>query len=63
MTQFVPTHRHFKGGLYRFLHLAKDAGHNNRDGTPRTVVVYCGADGQRWVREFDDFAGRFTKLE
>lgn len=57
-TSFVPTHRHRKGGDYRFLATGID------EATREPVVIYDDADGTIWVRakaEFED--GRFTPLK
>lgn len=54
---WVPTHRHRKGGLYRVVtHGTLEADHS-------PVVIYDDADGTVWVRptqEFED--GRFEVL-
>jgi hypothetical protein len=39
-----PTHRHYKGGLYRELHRALHS------ETEEALVVYQSADGRIWVR-------------
>ena len=44
MDEFVPTHRHYKGGLYRKLF---DARHSE---TEELLTVYQSADGRHWVR-------------
>ena len=41
---FAPTHRHYKGGLYQFLHRARHS------ETEEELVVYRAADGGIWVR-------------
>ena len=54
---WVPTHRHRKGGLYRFI----SHGILETDRSP--VVIYDDAQGTVWVRptsEFED--GRFEVL-
>ena len=54
---WVPTHRHRKGGLYRFI----SRGILETDRS--TVVIYDDAQGTVWVRptsEFED--GRFEVL-
>lgn len=45
-------YRHFKGGVYRVLHIAVDS------GTHRDVVVYQGEDsGNVWTRDREEFEG------
>lgn len=47
---FVPTHKHYKGGLYKVLHYAyREAEYPKRD------VVYQGEDGTVWTRTEEDF--------
>ncbi len=53
--EWHPTHRHKKGGLYRFL------GRGTLESDRSEVVIYDDEDGTIWVRtavEFDD--GRFS---
>lgn len=70
MTEFIFTpgmYRHFKGGVYEALFLAKDG------ETQEDVVVYKNAKGEVWVRplsmwsehvERDGYNGpRFVRLE
>lgn len=55
---WLPTHRHRKGGLYRVLT------HGILEADRSPVVIYDDADGTVWVRptaEFND--GRFTPLD
>ncbi|MBF0391335.1 MAG: DUF1653 domain-containing protein [Alphaproteobacteria bacterium] len=51
MNKFAPTHRHFKGGLYQLLHVARHS------DTTEEMAVYCGADGTVWVRPLAMFGG------
>ena len=54
---WVPTHQHRKGGLYRLLGL----GTNEADR--RVVAVYDDDTGHIWVRDAAEFNdGRFTPL-
>jgi hypothetical protein len=41
---WVPTHRHYKGGLYQLLHEATD------EYTHRAIAVYRAEDGRIWTR-------------
>ena len=55
---WVPTHRHRKGGLYRIM------GHGTLESDRSAVTIYDDTDGQVWVRptqEFED--GRFEPLD
>ncbi|MEP5758363.1 MAG: DUF1653 domain-containing protein [Litoreibacter sp.] len=54
---WVPTHRHKKGGLYRVL------GRGVYEADRSDVVIYDDVDGTVWVRSTDEFEdGRFSKL-
>lgn len=56
-TQFEPTHRHKKGGLYRVLCDAK------LESDESDVVVYYDREGRVWVRSKSEFYdGRFKAL-
>ena len=44
MSDFQPTHRHYKGGLYRKLFEARHS------ETEERLTVYQAADGSHWVR-------------
>jgi hypothetical protein len=44
MSDFNPTHRHFKGGLYQFLYSARHS------ETEQAMVVYRDHQGGIWVR-------------
>lgn len=65
MTLFAPTHRHYKGGLYRII----ATGRVEADLTP--VTIYQNEQGDVWTRPTDDFDGlapdgvtrRFTPLD
>lgn len=57
LPQWIPTHRHIKGTLYRVLHRA--ALEANAD----SVIVYESFQGDVWVRPTREFLdGRFTPL-
>ena len=56
-SDWAPTHRHRKGGLYRVL------GHGTWEADRSPAVIYDDADGTVWIRptaEFED--GRFEAL-
>ncbi len=56
--EWVPTHRHKKGGLYRVV--AEGVLETDRSA----VVIYDDEDGTVWVRPTSEFwDGRFTKLD
>ena len=56
-TTWRPTHRHYKGGLYRFLFTA----YQEHDMTP--LAVYEARSGDKFTRPLDEFNdGRFTPL-
>lgn len=47
------TYRHYKGGLYRVLHLARV------EATGETLVIYQPLQGGTiWARPYDDFFSR-----
>ncbi len=47
------TYRHYKGGLYRILHLAQV------EATGEALVIYQPQDGGTiWARPYDDFFAR-----
>lgn len=50
-SEFVPTHRHYKGGLYSVLGVAR-AMHSGDD-----LVIYRGADHRAWARPKEMFEG------
>ncbi|MEJ6392608.1 DUF1653 domain-containing protein [Gymnodinialimonas sp. 2305UL16-5] len=53
-----PTHRHKKGGLYRVLAGGID------EAERKPVVIYDDREGQIWVRSAEEFwDGRFTQLD
>jgi len=61
---FTPTHRHYKGGLYAVLGVAR-AMYGGEE-----LVIYRGADRRAWARPREMFEGaiadgtlRFTPLE
>lgn len=54
--EFIPTHRHYKGGLYKVLHTGKME-HNLEE-----VVIYTGKEGDVWVRPLTVFNEKFTAL-
>lgn len=49
--EFVPTHRHYKGGLYRVTDVLTHA------ETKQKLVSYDDADGNAWVRASEEFYG------
>lgn len=49
---FTPTHRHYKGNLYQFLHHAKHS------ETMEDMAVYQGKDGKVWARPLAMFEQR-----
>lgn len=49
MSEFKPTHRHFKGGLYELLCYA------TQEATMESVAVYRGPDMRVWVRPLASF--------
>ncbi len=49
--EWTPTHRHYKGGLYRELMRVE------REGDRQPMVVYEAQDGIRWVRAASEFDG------
>lgn len=49
LPEWKPTHRHYKGGLYRVLH---EATHSE---TELAMTVYEGQDGRRWARPSEMF--------
>lgn len=52
-----PTHRHRKGGLYRFLAVGQ------AEADRSAVAIYDDADGTIWVRDLAEFSdGRFHDL-
>ena len=51
---WVPTHRHYKGGLYRELMRVE------REGDAEKMVVYEAEDGRRWVRPAAEFDSTVT---
>lgn len=54
---WVPTHRHKKGGLYRLL------GFGIHEADRSAVAIYDDAAGVIWVRSAAEFAdGRFTRI-
>ena len=54
---WAPTHRHRKGGLYRFL------GVGCAEATRTKVALYDDAEGTIWVRDLAEFRdGRFAPL-
>lgn len=48
-----PVYRHYKGNLYRVLHIVRTEG----DDENFTVVYVSLADGQMWARAAADFFG------
>lgn len=50
MSEIIPTHRHYKGGLYKFLHTA----HSERNGDILAVYQSCET-GTIWVRLMQEF--------
>jgi hypothetical protein len=52
--EWKPTHRHYKGGLYREIARGKI----EADLSP--VVIYDNAHGETWVRPFSDFDSYVT---
>ncbi len=54
--EWQPTHRHYKGGLYRVI----ARGRIEADLTP--CVVYDNAKGETWVRPATDFDGLIPLL-
>lgn len=52
MDSFEPTHRHYKGGLYRRLFEARHS------ETEELLTVYQSADGRYWVRPTGMFEER-----
>lgn len=52
MGNFKPTHRHYKGGLYRLLHA--ECRHSE---TEERLVIYQGADCRVWARPWEMFYG------
>lgn len=52
-----PTHRHYKGGLYRVVAL----GRIEADLSP--VVIYDNENGETWVRPADEFNGYAFRAE
>jgi hypothetical protein len=68
------THQHFKGGLYRYLGLVKDADTGEsiigKDGQPRVAYMHCYPyDREIWIRDYTEWMGykddqpRFRKIE
>lgn len=53
---FNPTHQHYKGGFYQFLHNALD------EETLEELVVYRDEDDQIWVRPKELFNTKFTLI-
>ncbi|WP_299916055.1 DUF1653 domain-containing protein [uncultured Roseobacter sp.] len=54
---WVPTHRHRKGGLYRVV------GHGILEADRTQAVIYDDAEGTVWIRSAAEFAdGRFESL-
>lgn len=49
---FQPTHRHYRGGLYRKL------GEGKQEATLEPVTIYQNEDGVIWVRPTAEFEGR-----
>ncbi len=49
--EWKPTHRHFKGGLYKFLFVATNS-ENYED-----MAVYQSENGNYWVRPLEMFNG------
>jgi len=49
VNDWTPTHRHYKGGLYRVLHTALHS------ETEEKLVIYQSADGRIWARPYDMF--------
>lgn len=54
---FVPTHRHYKGGLYKILH------HGKMEDSSEDVVIYTRKEGDVWVRPTVVFNEKFTKID
>lgn len=56
-TPWHPTHRHKKGGGYRFL------GYGVQEADRSRVAIYDDAEGTVWVRDAAEFEdGRFTPI-
>lgn len=52
---FVPTHRHYKGGLYRLI-----SNKVRLEIDCQRMCLYESAKGELWVRPYEDFMGRVT---
>lgn len=65
--RFVPTHEHFKGGLYKVLCSNAINASNDAGETPapagRQEVVYTDADGKWYVRHKAEFFGLIERFK
>lgn len=51
------TYRHFKGNVYRVLHI----GYSSEDENEKLVIYQSNHDGKIWVRPYDNFASKVDK--
>ena len=56
----VPTHRHWKGGLYRVVAQGIEA--TNFEGS-KPVTIYRNVDGDWFCRERGEFDDRFSQIQ
>ena len=55
------TYRHFKGNVYRVLHIGYDA-ENDQDGVMKKMVVYkSNHDGKVLIRSYDNFISKVDR--
>lgn len=51
------TYRHFKGNVYRVLHI----GYSSEDENEKLVIYQSNHDGKIWVRPYDNFISKVDK--
>jgi hypothetical protein len=55
------TYRHFKGNVYRVLHIAYDAEHDVNGEMEKMVVYKSNHDGKILVRSYENFASKVDR--
>lgn len=56
------TYRHFKGNVYRVLHIGYSTEDVDKDGKELKLVIYqSNHDEKIWVRPYDNFASKVDK--
>lgn len=53
---FIPTHRHYKGGLYQFLCEVTECTNRDDDSLLR-LALYRDSEKRLWVRSWEQFFG------